>query len=277
MNIFTVILIEPLANGLILFYNLVGGNLGLAIIVFSLLLRFVLNPLTKPYMQQMKKIKELAPQLEKIKERHKNDRLKLAQAQNEFYKQRKVNPGAGCIPYLFQIVILIAFFNVFNRTLRPDGDPTQRFNDLLYPALKFEQGEVINTKFLYLDMAKPDIFNLSFIPIPLPGLLLILAALFQYLSAKMMAPTMAAGESVAKTTPKAADDMQAAMQRSMTMMFPILTLVIGMNFPSGLALYWLLFSMYQFLQQARTTDSKILNSLVKRLGLVQYEKPKKGK
>jgi len=81
MNIFTVILLQPLANGLILFYRLLASNLGLAIIGFSLFLRFILNPLTAPYMKSMKRMKDLGPQLEKLKIRHKGDRVKFAQAQ----------------------------------------------------------------------------------------------------------------------------------------------------------------------------------------------------
>jgi len=73
MNIFNVILVEPLANGLILFYKVFWQNMGVAIIAFSLFLRFVLNPLTKPYMQSMKKIKDVEPQLKKLKEKYKND------------------------------------------------------------------------------------------------------------------------------------------------------------------------------------------------------------
>ena len=121
MNIFNVVLIEPLANGLILFYKLLGGNMGLAIIGFSFALRFLLNPLTKPYMQSMKRMKDFEPQLAKLKERHKDDKKKLMEAQTEFYKQKGINPGAGCLPYLLQIVILIALFNVFTRVLSPNG------------------------------------------------------------------------------------------------------------------------------------------------------------
>ena len=72
---FETILIQPLANGLILFYKLLGGNLGVAIIGFSIFLRFALNPLTKPYMKSMQKMKELAPQLEKLKRKYKGDKM----------------------------------------------------------------------------------------------------------------------------------------------------------------------------------------------------------
>src|SRR3989337_3170355 len=174
MNIFNLVLIKPLANGLILFYKILGSNMGLAIIGFSLFLRFVLNPLTRPYMNSMKKMKEIAPELERLKKRHTGDRVKLAQAQADLYKEKGVNPGAGCLPYLLQIVILIAFFNVFTRTLVVDVDPAAKFNELLYEPLKFAQEEKVNTSFLYLDITKPDIVKFPFLPFPIPGPILIL-------------------------------------------------------------------------------------------------------
>ncbi len=266
---FKTILIQPLANGLILFYKILGNNLGLAIIGFSLLLRTLLNPLTKPYLQSMKKMKEVAPQLEKLKKKHKGDKVKLAQAQADLYRQRGINPGAGCIPYLLQIIVLIAFFNVFTRTLTPDGDPTVRFNEFLYQALKFGEGEIINTKFLYLDVTRPDTFNVPGIPFSLPGPILLLAAVIQFASAKITAPYEEAQEKVARKTPEAADDLQVAMQKSMIFTFPIMTIFIGMRFPSGLAVYWLMFSLIQAYQQYKTQGWGGLTPLVEKIGLIK--------
>lgn len=269
MNIFTVILIQPLANGLILFYKVLGGNMGLAIIGFSLFLRFLLNPLTKPYMESMKKMKDLAPQLEKLKKKYKGDKVKMATAQADFYREKGVKPGAGCLPYLLQIVILIAFFNVFRQTLVADIDVTQKFNELLYPILQFQPGDIINTRFLYLDVTKPDVINIPGISFALPGPILILAAITQFISAKIMSPLSAAEESVAKKTKQEADDMQVAMQKSMTIMFPLFTLLIGTRFSSGLAIYWFMFSLSQAFQQYKTQGAGGLTPWLKRLGLLQ--------
>lgn len=269
MNIFTTFLTQPLANGLILFYKVLGQNMGLAIIGFSLFLRFVLNPLTRPYMESMKKIKDVAPQLEKLRMRHKGDKLKLAQAQAEFYRQRGVNPGAGCLPYLLQIVVLIAFFNVFTRVLAPDGDPTARFNDLLYQPLKFSEGETINTGFLHLDIAKPDIMRLSFLPFPLPGLTLLVSAILQFISAKIMVPYRQVEEKIAEKTKEKSDDIQVAMQKSMVYTFPLFTLFIGMQFASGLALYWLVFSATQVYQTVRVSGWGELTPVLRKLKLLK--------
>jgi YidC/Oxa1 family membrane protein insertase len=269
MNIFELILLQPLANGLILFYKILGNNMGLAIIVFTIFLRFILNPLTKPYTESMKKMKDLAPALSKIKERHSGDKVKLAQAQAELYKQNKVNPSAGCLPYLLQIVVLIAFFNVFSRTLYPKVDTIASFNKLLYKPLQFTESTSINTKFLYIDVKVPDTVKLPFLPFMIPGPLLISAALIQFLSAKITSPVIAQEEKIAKKTKKESDDMQVAMQKSMIYTFPLMTLVIGYQFPSGLALYWLVFSLTQTYQQVRSQGWGGLTPLINRFGLIK--------
>lgn len=271
MNIFTTLLIQPLANGLIVAYRLLGENMGLAILGFGLFLRVILNPLTKPYMESMKKMKNFAPQLEKLKRKHKGDKVKLAQAQSEFYKQKGISPGAGCLPYLLQIVVLIAFFNVFSRVLTPNGDIVARFNELLYEPLKFGAQEIINTKFLYLDVTKPDVINIPSLPFPLPGPVLILAALVQFLSAKIMAPYVKAEEKAAKKTKEKSDDIQVAMQQSMIYTFPLMTIVIGLRFASGLALYWLLFSVYQAIQQYNSQGWGGLTPWIEKIGLLQSD------
>ncbi len=269
MNIFTTALIQPLANGLIVAYRILGENMGLAILGFGLFLRVILNPLTKPYMESMKKMKEFAPQLEKLKKKHGSDKVKLAQAQSEFYKQKGINPGAGCLPYLLQIVVLIAFFNVFSRVLSADGDIVLKFNELLYEPLKFGAQDIINTKFLYLDVTKPDVFRIPSIPFPLPGPIIILAAIVQFLSAKITAPYVKAEKKVAKKTEEKGDDIQVAMQQSMIYTFPLMTLVIGTRFVSGLALYWLLFSFYQAVQQYRSQGWGGLTPWIEKIGLLQ--------
>lgn len=249
-NIFTIALVQPLTNGLILFYKILGQNLGIAILVFSLVLIFLLRPLTKPYMQSMKRIKEMEPQLAKLRKKFGTDKLKMSQAQAELYKQNKINPTAGCLPYILQFAILIALFNVFTTALAGTGDVTVNLNKHLYPALKFSEGQTLNTKFLYLDISKPDSFPVPGIPFKLPGLFLVLATIAQFLSVKITAPYLSKEQKIAKKTKSQADDMQVAMQSSMIYTLPLMTLIFGLKFPSGLALYWLVFSVVNMFQQA---------------------------
>lgn len=248
MSIFQIVLTQPLANGLIFFYNILGHNLGISILVFSTALVFALRPLTKPYMESMKKIKELEPRLAKLRKKHAKDKLKFSQAQAELYKQRGINPGAGCLPYILQILVLIALFRVFTTALS-GPDATQKINKYLYRPLKIPQSQTLNTKFLYLDMTTPDVFHIPGFSLPIPGAVLILAALAQFISVKVTGPALTSAGKTAKKTKGETDDLQVTMQQSMTYTMPLLTLFFGMSFPSGLALYWLVFSVYNVWQQ----------------------------
>jgi YidC/Oxa1 family membrane protein insertase len=274
MNIFQIALIQPLTNGLILFYNLLWQNMGLAIIGFSLFLRVVTNPLTKPYMASMKKIKEVEPLIKKLKLKYKNDQKGLMSAQTELYKQKGINPSAGCLPYILNIAIMIALFNVFTQVLSVKDDSMSKLNNMLYTPLKMSETAKLNTNFLYLDVKVPDTIN-KFVgltdkkPFPIPGPMIILAGLLQFLSAKMMAPIVKKEEKIANETKGQADDMAVAMQSSMIYTFPMMTIFFGVSFPSGLALYWLLFSVFQMHQQYKSSGWGGLTPLINRLGLVQ--------
>ena len=267
MNIFEILLLQPLASGLVLFYRLLGGNMGLAIIVFSVFLRFILYPLTKPYMDSMKNIKKYTKDLEKLKKKHKGDKAAYMKAQADFYKEKGINPSAGCLPYLLQIVVLIAFFNVFSRTLVATQDPVTSFNSLVYGPLKFAASEHVNTQFLYLNVTMPDVIK-GIVPFPLPGPFLILAAITQLLSAKMNVPYLEAEEKLAKKTEEKSDDMAVAMQSSMVYTFPFITLLVGLNFASGLVLYWFVFSAMQVYMQYKSSGWGGLTPWVKRIGLI---------
>jgi YidC/Oxa1 family membrane protein insertase len=239
-----------LINGLVFFYKILGQNLGVAIIIFSLVLIFLMRPLTKPYLQSMKKMRELEPQLAKLRKKFGKDKMKMSQAQAELYKQNKINPVAGCLPYLLQFVVLIALFGVFTSVFS-NSNTVQNINKSLYSALRFSQNETLNTRFLYMDITQPDTLNRLIPGIPnfIPGIFLILATLAQFLSVKITTPFISAEEKLAKKTPGGVDDMQVAMQSSMTYTLPLMTLIFGLRFPSGLALYWLVFSVVNVWQQ----------------------------
>ena len=278
-DLFTTILVQPLTNGLILFYKYLGENLGVAIILFSLLLIFILKPLTKPYLESMKKIKELGPQLEKLKKKYGNDKLKLSQAQSQLYKQNKINPTAGCLPYILQFLVLIALFQVFTVALSEEQIRSGRLNELLYEPLKFSEGVTLNTKFLYMDISKPDTFNIPGIPFALPGLFLILATLAQFLSVKISSPYISAEEKIAKKTKGDLDDTQVMMQKSMIYLMPLMTLIFGLRLPSGLALYWLVYSVFNVWQQVSMSGwgslTPYVNLLKSSLASVKPKLPKK--
>lgn len=247
-EIWNTLLLDPLVNGLIFLYNLTG-NLGIAIIIFTILVRLILSPLALPAMRTAQKIKELAPQMAKLKVRHKGDRTKFSQAQMDLYRQHGINPAAGCLPQIIQIVILIALFQSFNTIFASGDNVVGKLNEFLWPSLDLAQDAHLNTRFLYLDLAKPDSLRIASLPIPLPGLLLAIAAIAQFVSSAMMLPAVKAEEKVAKKTPGQMDDLATSMQESMLWIFPISTIIIGIAFPSGLVLYWAALSIFQAAQQ----------------------------
>lgn len=237
---------QPLLNLLIVFYHILFNNLGLAIIGFTLFIRLLLTPLTLPSMKMMQKMKEVAPEIERLKNKYKDDKKKLTQAQADFYKEKGINPVSGCLPQLVSIAVLIALFNGFSQVFRA-GNITAQLNAILYPALKIS-GE-LNRTFLGYDLTQPDVFKLSILPVALPGVFLLLVAALQFVSSKMMAPNMEVAEKVAKKTEGKTDDIATSIQSQMMYTYPLITLFIGLKFPLGVVLYWGTFSLFQAVQQ----------------------------
>jgi YidC/Oxa1 family membrane protein insertase len=248
MNIWFSFLEQPITNALIGFYQLFG-NMGLAIIGLTLALRILLVPLTLPGMKAADKMKKLAPKINKLKKKYKEDKQGFAKAQMELYRQSGVNPASGCLPQIVQIIILIALYRAFQTVLKPDGaEIISSINNILYPALKLPLETSLDLKFLYLDLSSPDLFKIPGLP-SLPGIFLILAAASQFLSSKLMMPLAKKEEKVAKKTAKKSDDFATAFQTQSLYLFPLMTIFIGYTFPSGLVLYWMTFSVFTLVQQ----------------------------
>lgn len=269
IELWNFLLYEPLLNALIFLYGVLFNNFGLAIIVLTVALRLILVPLTLPSLRAAKKMRELAPELEKLKSKYKDDRKKLAKAQMELYRRHGANPAAGCLPQIVQLIILIALYRAFLGVLQANGDIVQKLNELLYSSLQLSPGTVINTNFLYLDLAKPDVFHLSGLPIPLPGFVLIAAALVQFISSKMMMPVVAQSQALAKKTETKKDDLASSLQTQMVYLFPLMTIFIGYSFPSGLILYWFIFSFSTAVQQYFVSGFGGLEPWLKKLKLLK--------
>jgi len=259
------LLYQPITNALIFFYQVLFHNLGLAIIVLTILIRAILIPLTLPSLRAAKKIRELAPEIERLKKKYADDKQQLAKAQMDLYRQHGANPASGCLPQIIQLIVLIALYQAFIQILRPNGDVVEKLNQILYPCLKLTPGMVINTQFLWLNLAKPDILRIQGLNLPLPGLFLILAALVQFLSSKMMQPNVSQAQKQAAKTETKTDDMATAMQSQMLYLFPLMTIFIGYSFPAGLILYWFVFSLFTAIQQYFVSGWGGLEPWVKRI------------
>lgn len=218
MNIWDTLLITPLTTALIFLYQLLGQNLGLAIIALTVVLRLILFPLTLPSLRSMRIQQELRPDLERLKKKYKDDRQGMATAQMELFKQKGVNPFAGCLPQILQLVILIALYRVFMSNLQ-NGD--------------------LNHQFLIWDLAKKD--SLFILPLA--------AAAAQFVLSKMMLPAVSQEHEVAHKAKDKSEDFASALQRQNLFLFPILTLVLGFQFPAGLMLYWFVSTLLQIPQQ----------------------------
>lgn len=218
----------------LLFFYQVSGSLGLAIILLTLVIRFLLLPLTLPSLKARKKIEKLKPKLNKIKKKHSDDKQALQKAQMELYKKYNVNPLSGCVPQLVQIAILIFLYRSLIDFLGQDQ----------------VNGVAVQSQFLWLNLTESD--SLYILPA--------LAGIFQLVLSLMISP----GGEVRDVVPNKAEDkdieeenekeedmaeMAASMQQQMIFIMPIMTVFIASRFPSGLALYWIITTLFSLGQQ----------------------------
>lgn len=214
-------------------FNLTG-NLGISLILFTVLVRSLLLPLTIPSIRAQDRIKAIQPEIKKLKNKFGKDKQGLQKAQLELYKKYNVNPIAGCLPQLVQIGIFIILYQVLIRFLNAP----------------IANGVGVETAFLWLDLALPD----RSLVLPL------LAASSQLILSLMIAPGAEREDSVPndskskkvqKENKKEEDfaEMAAKMQQQMIFIFPVMTGVIAYQFPSGLALYWIVTTVFSIAQQ----------------------------
>lgn len=226
--------ISDIITQVLLFLYEFSGNLGLAILLFTLIVRTILFPLTSSSLKAAKKMKELQPELSKLKKKHGKDAQALQAAQMEMYKKYNVNPLAGCLPQIAQIAVLLVLYHVLTSFLKQTEI----------------NGIVINPEFLWLNLTQPD--TLYILPV--------LAAVSQLVLSVMIAPgaekrdivsNTSKKKDVAKANEKEEDmaEMAASMQQQMLYIMPIMTGVIALRFPSGLPLYWIATTIFSIGQQ----------------------------
>lgn len=223
---------EIFLNLILFLYGTIGfHNLGVTIVEIAILSRLVFYPFIKQQSHYSKKMAELQPHLNALKEKHKEDKQAFAAAQMELFKQNGVNPAAGCLPSIVQLVVLFG----------------------LYGALYASLNKGLNLSFGSWNMGKPDAYHFSGLPFALPGILVILAAATQFIQTKMMMPPAPKIRKEDKPEEKKekSDFMSefAEAQSSMIWMFPLMFLFLGTQWPSGLALYWSVSSILAIIQQ----------------------------
>lgn len=215
------ILYKPIYNLLILLiFLLPGNNLGVAVIILTVIIRFALLPTTRSVTRQQALITKLKPELDKIQSVHKNDQAAQAKATMAFYKQHHINPMGSCLPMILQLIILIVLYRVFQAGL------TSVRMDLIYPFMPLPDS--INPYFLGINLAQPDLWILP-----------IITGILQFYQTWQMAPK---GKSVKQ-------DAASSMQRQMLYIFPVMTILISRQFSAALPLYWTVSSIFSIIQQ----------------------------
>ena len=225
-GIFQTILYQPLFNILVALYNVIP-DIGIVILIITVLVKAALYPLTTSSIKAQKSLTDMQPKLDALKKQYKDNQQQLAQETMKLYKEHKVNPFGSCLPLLIQIPVFLALYWVLQKGL------TGQDFSLLYTFVK--NPGTINTVTLNLF----DLKNAS-------PILAVLAGLAQFWQAKMMTtkrPPQNAG------TGAKDENMMAMMNKQMLYIFPVMTVLIGLKLPGGLALYWLLSTVLTALQQ----------------------------
>lgn len=211
-------LTDPFIVVMLGLYRVLGENLVLAIIVFTVLSRIVTYPLMRQQLKSSKRMREIAPKLQALREQYKGpqNREALARAQMDLYREEGINPMAGCLPLLIQMPILFGLYGAIYATLATT--PLQFLdiqNRLLIPDLSAMLP--LKNQFLWLNLGQPDPFFV------LP----VLVVVSTWLQSKIMMPPV--------TDPK---DPSAAVSRNMTTIMPLMVGLFSLSFASGLSVYW---------------------------------------
>ncbi|MGC8826264.1 MAG: YidC/Oxa1 family membrane protein insertase [Anaerolineae bacterium] len=215
-QIWTQFFLQPMLNGLLLLYGALGQNFAAAIAVFTIIIRLLTLPLSLPQQRSAKKMQELQPKLQELQKKYKDDKEKLAQAQMELYREAGVNPLGGCLPLLIQFPIWIGLYQSIAQTLAAGPLQLLNLSNNIYKSLPWLSSLVpVRNTFLWLDLGKPD-------PLYILPVLVVATTWFQ--QKVMSAPS--------------SDPQSASMNQSMQVMFPLMLGFFSLQFPSGLALYF---------------------------------------
>lgn len=226
LTVYNEILWRPLFNALVFLYNILPvHDLGLAIIILTIVVRLFLAPFLWKARKNQQDLAKLQPEIKKIQEKFKDNREAQTKALMEFYAARKINPFSGCLVILVQIPVLIALFQVFRHGF-----------------------EVSQLKYLYTFVANPgrlDPVSFGIIDLSRGNIYLgIVAAIAQYYQIKLSASnTYTDGSAVKK------GDFSAIMQKQMIYVFPLLILMWSYTLPSALILYWTVINLIGVLQE----------------------------
>ncbi len=260
---FTTFIVQPIFNVLSLIYALIPGHdFGIAIILFTIVARFALYPLLKKQLKHTKAMREMQPELKKIKEASKGNKQQESVMMMELYKEKQIKPLSQIGLMIVQIIVFLALFSGLNRVV---NNPQQ--------IVDFSYSPIQNTSWMQEVAADPAKFDERFLgsidltraavesgrALYIPALLLVLgSAIVQFLQIKQTLPKDKNARKLRDilkdaNSGKQADSMEvnAAMGRTLVYFMPALIFVLTIGFPAALSLYWFVGGLIAYAQQSR--------------------------
>lgn len=288
-NIFTTIIVQPIFN-LLVFIDAIlpGHNFGLAIIIFTVVIRLLLWPLVKKQLHQARAMRELAPELKKIKAAAKGDRQKESQLTMELYREKEINPFASLGVLIIQIPILIGLYQGLQKIIK---DPHQiiSFSYSFLHHLGWMQH--LSANIHSFNNSLFGVVNLTRTAVGTSGIywaamaIVIASAIAQYFQAKQLMPQSTDARSLRKilseaNSGKQADqaEVNAAVGRSTQFLIPLMVFLVALRLAVALPLYWLASSVVAYIQQSRAlkTDAAVADASVASAAVVEEAKPTKA-
>ncbi|MDP2936512.1 MAG: YidC/Oxa1 family membrane protein insertase [Dehalococcoidia bacterium] len=225
------VILMPMLNFLILLYKVTFSNFGIAILVFTLVIRVFMLPLTLKQLHASKSMMTLQPKMKELQKKYGKDKEKISQETMKLYKEHGVNPLGCALPTVVQFPIWIGLYQSILQALADTPEGLLSLSQHMYTALDTVWVTIpLNNNFLWLDLAKPD--PIWVLPILVGGSM--------WVQQKMM--TMAN-----------ADPQQAQMNRMMQTMMPLMFAFMTLSFASGLALYWVMSNLVGIAMQYTVT------------------------
>ncbi len=232
MNILNILILYPFINLLTFFIWLVPGhNIAWGIILLTLTVQLILLIPTRKQAESQRKMAELQPHIDKIKQDYGSDQQAAAMAQMKLFKDNQINPLSNCLLALIQFPILILLYYAIVQGIQP-GNPH------IYSWVP--QSATIATNFFGIDLLAPDKFYI------LP----VIAAVLQFVNMRMTMPKI-------KPRPDGTIDPSLSLQRNLLYMMPVLTLVFAARFPAAIALYWCVSTIFRIVQQYKVNQKHL--------------------
>lgn len=259
---FTTFIVQPIFNLLVFIYAILPGhNFGLALIIFTVLVRLLMWPLVKKQLHQAKAMRELQPEIKKIKKATKGNRQKESQMLMELYKEKGINP-LGTLPILaIQLIVLIGLYSGLRKII----DDPQSLISFTYPVIQDMSWmrhladnihAFDNTLFGWVDLSRAAISQ--GMPFYVPAFILVTgSAVAQFFQGKQLLPTDKDSKGLRDILKQASDgkpadqsEISAAVGRSTLYLLPIMIFVFTIGLASALSLYWLVTGVVAYIQQS---------------------------